>query len=129
MVAKVFSQKHGIDYEKTFAPVAKFTSIRILISLAAKYKLIAHQMDVKTAFLNGLLDEDIYMAQPNGFIDQSHPDFVCKLKRSLYGLKQSPRMRNKIIDEFMLTTGFKNCEADHCIYFKRDGQYIIFVAL
>ncbi|POM70162.1 Hypothetical protein PHPALM_13445, partial [Phytophthora palmivora] len=63
-----------------------FTSIRILLSLAAKYNLTVHQMDVKTAFLNGWLDEDIYMVQPDGFIDEAHPDFVCKLKRSLYGL-------------------------------------------
>ncbi|KAG3045216.1 hypothetical protein PC122_g24659 [Phytophthora cactorum] len=86
-------------------------------------------MDVKTAFLNGLLDEDIYMAQPDGYIDEVHPDYVCKLKRSLYGLKQSPRMWNKTIDDFMLKLGLKKCESDHCIYFKRDGQDMIFVAL
>ena len=129
LVAKGFSQKHGINYEETFASVAKFTSIRILLSLAAKYSLTLHQMDVKTAFLNGSLDEDIYMAQPDGFIDRAHPDFVCKLKRSLYSLKQSPRMWNKTIDEFMLKLGFKKCESDHCIYFKRVDQNMIFVAL
>ena len=129
LVAKEFSQKHGIDYEETFASVAKFTSIRILLSLAAKHNLTLHQMDVKTAFLNGVLDEDIYMAQPEGFIDQGHPDFVCKLKRSLYGLKQSPRMWNKTIDEFMIKLGFKKCESDHCIYLQRDGDDMIFVAL
>ena len=72
--------------------MAKFTSIRILLSLAAKYGFTVHQMDVKTAFLNGQLDEDIYMAQPDGFYDIVHPDYLCKLERSLYGLKQSPRM-------------------------------------
>ena len=94
--------KYGVDYEETFAPVAKFTSIRILLSLAAKYSLTVHQMDVKTAFLNGLLYEDIYMSQPDGFVDEAHPNLVCNLKRSLYGLKQSPRMWNKTIDDFML---------------------------
>ncbi|KAG3155759.1 hypothetical protein PI126_g9026 [Phytophthora idaei] len=84
LVAKGFSQKYGIDYDETFAPVAKFTSIRTLLSLAAKYNLTVHQMDVKTAFLNGLLDEDIYMAQPDGYTDEEHPDYVCQLKRSLY---------------------------------------------
>uniref|UniRef100_H3H9Z9 CCHC-type domain-containing protein n=1 Tax=Phytophthora ramorum TaxID=164328 RepID=H3H9Z9_PHYRM len=69
LVAKGFSQKYGIDYDETFAPVAKFTSIRIVLSLAAKYGLKLHQMDVKTAFLNGVLDEDIYMAQPDGYVD------------------------------------------------------------
>uniref|UniRef100_A0AAV1V3A7 Reverse transcriptase Ty1/copia-type domain-containing protein n=1 Tax=Peronospora matthiolae TaxID=2874970 RepID=A0AAV1V3A7_9STRA len=83
LVAKGFSQKRGIDYDETFAPVAKFTSIRILLSLAAKYSLSVHQMDVKTAFLNGLLDEDIYIVQPDGHVDEFHPDFVCHLKRSL----------------------------------------------
>ena len=72
--------------------MAKFTSIRIVLSLAAKYDLIVHQMDVKTAFLNGELDEDIYMIQPEGYVEESNPNLVCKLNRSLYGLKQSPRM-------------------------------------
>ena len=85
LVAKGFSQKRGIDYDETFAPVAKFTSIRILFSLASKYSLSVHQMDVKTAFLNGILDEDIYMVQPDVHVDDDHPDFVCQLKRSLYG--------------------------------------------
>ncbi|GMF82131.1 unnamed protein product [Phytophthora fragariaefolia] len=86
-------------------------------------------MDVKTAFLNGWLNEDIYMVQPDGYVDEAHPDFVCKLKRSLYGLKQSPRMWNQTIDKFMLELGFKKCEADHCIYVKRNDQDMIFVAL
>ncbi|POM76399.1 Integrase catalytic core protein [Phytophthora palmivora] len=75
------------------------------------------------------LDEDIYMAHPDGFIDEAHPDFVCKLKRSLYGLKQSPRMWNQTIDKFMLELGFKKCEADHCIYVKRNDHDMIIVAL
>uniref|UniRef100_A0AAV1V8S7 Reverse transcriptase Ty1/copia-type domain-containing protein n=1 Tax=Peronospora matthiolae TaxID=2874970 RepID=A0AAV1V8S7_9STRA len=86
LVAKGFSQKFGIDYGETFAPVSKFTSIRVILSLAAKYPLDVHQMDVKTAFLNGKLDEDIYIAQPDGYIDEDHEHFVCKLQRSLYGL-------------------------------------------
>ncbi|KAG2958759.1 hypothetical protein PC119_g26921 [Phytophthora cactorum] len=83
LVAKGFSQKYGIDYNETFVPVAKFTSIRAVLSMAAKYGLKLHQMDVKTAFLNDLLDEDIYMAQPDGYVDEDHSDYVCKLKRSL----------------------------------------------
>ncbi|GMG39212.1 unnamed protein product [Aspergillus oryzae] len=129
LVAKGFSQKYGVDYEETFAPVAKFTSIRILLSLAAKYNLTVHQMDVKTAFLNGLLDEDIYMVQPEGYTDEERPDYVCHLKRSLYGLKQSPRMWNQTIDKFMLELEFKKCKADHCIYAKWNDQDMIFVAL
>ena len=129
LVAKGFLQKHGIDYDETFAPVAKFTSIRVLLSLAAKYSLKIHQMDVKTAFLNGHLEEDIYMAQPDGYVDEDHPDFVCQLKRSLYGLKQSPRMWNQTIDKFMLDLKFQKCKTDHCIYVMRDIERVIFVAL
>ncbi|GMF40006.1 unnamed protein product [Phytophthora lilii] len=84
-------------------------------------------MDVKTAFLNGLLDEDIYMVQPDGYTDEERPDYVCHLKRSLYGLKQSPRMWNQTIDKFMLELEFKKCKADHCIYAKWNDQDMIFV--
>ena len=73
LVAKGFLQKYGVDFEETFAPVAKFTSIRIILSIAAQYKLVLHQMDVKTAFLNGLLEEEIYMKQPEGFVDPKYP--------------------------------------------------------
>ena len=128
-MAKGFAQKFRIDYEETFAPVAKFASIRILLSLAAKYGLVVHQMDMKTAFLNGQLDEDIYMAQPDGFTNMANPDYVCKLQRSLYGLKQSPRMWNKTIDDFMLRLKLTKCESDHCVYMKLDDQDMIFVAL
>ena len=85
-------------------------------------------MDVKTVFLNGSLDEDIYMVQPDGYVDEERPDHVCHLKRSLYGLKQSPRMWNQTIDKFMIGLGFKKCETDHCVYVKRDDDYMIFVA-
>ena len=78
LVAKGFLQKYGVDFEETFAPVAKFTSIRMILSFAAQYNLVLHQMDVKTAFLNGLLNEEIYMKQPKGLVDSSRPNHVCK---------------------------------------------------
>ena len=89
LVAEGYSQTQGIDYEDVFSPVAKYFSIRTLLALANKYDLQIHQMDVKTAFLNGHIEHDIYMKQPGGFGDPQHPEYVCKLKRSLYGLKQS----------------------------------------
>lgn len=89
LVAKGFTQTFGIDYEETFSPVADIKAIKILIAIAAYYDYEIWQMDVKTAFLNGHLDEDIYMAQPEGFENPKFPNRVCKLQRSIYGLKQA----------------------------------------
>ncbi|GJW60438.1 retrotransposon protein, putative, ty1-copia subclass [Tanacetum coccineum] len=99
LVAKGYTQLYGVDYEETFSPVADIRAIRILISIAAYYDYEIWQMDVKTAFLNGYLDEDIYMVQPKGFVDPNHPRKVCKLQRSIYGLKQASRSWNKRFDE------------------------------
>ncbi|GJS44164.1 retrotransposon protein, putative, ty1-copia subclass [Tanacetum coccineum] len=100
LVAKGYTQLYGVNYEETFSPVAAdIRAIRILISIAAYYDYEIWQMDVKTAFLNGYLDEDIYMVQPEGFVDPNHPRKVCKLQRSIYGLKQASRSWNKRFDE------------------------------
>ncbi|GKD38312.1 retrotransposon protein, putative, ty1-copia subclass, partial [Tanacetum coccineum] len=87
LVAKGYTQLYGVDYEETFSPVADIRAIRILISIAAHYDYEIWQMDVKTAFLNGYLGEDIYMVQPEGFVNPNHPRKVSKLQRSIYGLK------------------------------------------
>ncbi|GKD62882.1 retrotransposon protein, putative, ty1-copia subclass, partial [Tanacetum coccineum] len=106
LVAKGYTQLYGVDYEETFSPVADIRAIRILISIAAFYDYEIWQMDVKTAFLNGYLDEDIYMVQPEGFVDPKHPRKVCKLQRSIYGLKQASRSWNKRFDEEIKRFGF-----------------------
>ena len=91
LVAKGFTQKQNIDYFDTFAPVTRISSIRVLIALASIHKLFIHQMDVKTAFLNGDLEEEIYMEQPEGCVVSGQENKVCKLLKSLYGLKQAPK--------------------------------------
>ena len=91
LVAQGYSQVEGLDFDETFAPVARLESVRLLIAIACHLKLTLFQMDVKSAFLNGVLQEEVYVAQPPGFVDTSHPDHVYRLKKALYGLKQAPR--------------------------------------
>jgi transposase InsO family protein len=117
-VARGFSQKEGIDYEETFAPVARYTSIRTIIALAAKMKWKLHQMDVKTAFLNGVIEEEVYIEQPQGFEVEDKKTHVCKLKKALYGLKQAPRAWYGRIDSFLTSLGFTKSKADSNLYFK-----------
>ena len=104
LVAKGYSQVHGIDYNETFTPVAKMDSIRIALAIAASKQWEVHHMDMKCAFLNGNITEDIYMQQPQDFF--SNPYFVCRLKKSLYGLKQTPRAWYAKIDGFLLSLSF-----------------------
>ncbi|GJZ33183.1 retrotransposon protein, putative, ty1-copia subclass [Tanacetum coccineum] len=99
LVAKGYTQLYEVDYEETFLLVTDIRAIRILISIAAYYDYKIWQMDIKTAFLNGYLDKDIYMVQPEGFVDPNHPRKVCKLQRSIYGLKQASRSWNKRFGE------------------------------
>ena len=126
LVAKGFKQKEDLDFFDTFSPVSRITSIRLLISIAAIHNLEIHQMDVKTAFLNGDLEEEIYMDQPEGFIQQGHENKVCKLTKSLYGLKQAPKQWHEKFDQCVLANGFKANESDKCIYSKSEnGEHII----
>ena len=118
LVAQGYTQAQEIDYHETFAPVARFGSIRTLLAIAAKRKMYVHQMDVHTAFLNGKLDEDIYMSQPKGFEVEGKEDMVCHLHRSLYGLKQSPRCWNKELSCHLVKTGFQQSIADPCVFFQ-----------
>ena len=99
LVAKGFRQVHGIDYDETFSPVAMLKSIRILLAVAAYYDYEIWQMDVKTAFLNGNIEEELYMVQPEGFVDPENAGKVCKLQRSIYGLKQASRSWNLCFGE------------------------------
>lgn len=91
LVAKRFHQTHGIDYTETFSPLVKALTIIVILSLAVLNKWVIRQIDVNNAFFNGILVKDVYMAQPEGFVDPNKPQHICKLKRTLYGLKQAPR--------------------------------------
>jgi hypothetical protein len=117
-VAHVFSEKEGIDYEETFAPVARYISIRTIIALTAKMKWKLHQMDVKTAFLNGVIKEEVYIGKPQGFEAEDMKSHVCRLKKALYGLKQAPRAWYGRIDSFLTSLGFTKSKADSNLYFK-----------
>uniref|UniRef100_A0A2N9EYR8 Reverse transcriptase domain-containing protein n=1 Tax=Fagus sylvatica TaxID=28930 RepID=A0A2N9EYR8_FAGSY len=129
LVAKGYRQREGIDYFDTYAPVVRITSIRVLIALASIYKLVVHQMDVKTAFLNGNLDEEVYMDQPEGFVLPGNERKVCKLVKSLYGLKQAPKQWHEKFDTVILANGFKHNGADKCVYSKFTVEYGVIVCL
>ena len=116
LVAKGYTQKEGIDYEETFSPVAMLKSIRILLSIAASLDYEIWQMDVKTAFLNGYLEEEIYMSQPDGFIKEGQEQKVCKLLKSIYGLKQASRSWNLRFDETIKSYGFEKNPDEPCVY-------------
>ena len=122
LVIQGFRQKEGIDFFDTYAPVARISTIRLLLALAAIHDLVIHQMDVKTAFLNGDLDEEIYMKQPEGFVMPGHESKVCKLKKSLYGLKQAPKQWHQKFDDVVLSNGFSLNQADKCVYSKFDAS-------
>ena len=122
LVVQGFRQKYGIDYFDTYAPVARIATIRLLIAIAAIHGLVIHQMDVKTAFLNGELEEEVYMNQPEGFKVKGQETKVCKLIRSLYGLKQAPKQWHQKFDEVVLANGFKINQSDKCVYSKFDDN-------
>ncbi|KAH9770959.1 hypothetical protein KPL71_012540 [Citrus sinensis] len=129
LAAKGFTQKHGVDFNEVFSLVVKYSSIRVLLAITAFNDLELDQMDVKTAFLHGSLEEEILMDQPEGFVEEGTEDMVCLLKKSLYGLKQSPRQRYLRFDEFMISHEFCRSPYDSCVYFKTlpygDGIYLL----
>ncbi|KAK8597134.1 hypothetical protein V6N12_065610 [Hibiscus sabdariffa] len=129
LVAKGYRQIHGIDYDETFSPVAMFKSIQILLAIAAFHDYEIWQMDVKTAFLNGKLEEDVYMTQPEGFVTQENAGKVCKLQRSIYGLKQASRSWNICFNDAIKEFGFIRNEDEPCVYKKFSGSIVSFLIL
>jgi hypothetical protein len=128
LVAKGFSQVEGIDYNETFSPVEKMNSIRLILSLAVSHKWEVHQMIVKSTFLHEDLQEEIYMEQPPGYV-QNDSSLVCRLKKSLYGLKQAPRAWYAKMDSFLIVTGLSRCHSDPNVYTKKVGSHLIILVL
>ena len=122
-VAKGFTQREGIDYSDTFAPTAKFTTIRVYMQLAVELDLVIHQMDVKTAYLNAPIDVELYMTQIKGYEEDIGVGgkVVCKLNRSLYGLKQSGRNWNQMLHKFFTSYKFTQAKCDACVYMQSCG--------
>ncbi|GJW78836.1 putative ribonuclease H-like domain-containing protein [Tanacetum coccineum] len=106
LVAKGYAQEEGIDFEESFAPVARLEAVRIFVAYVAHKSFPIYQMDVKTAFLNGPLKEEVYVAQPDGFVDPDHPEKVYRLRKALYGLKQAPRAWYDELSNFLISKGF-----------------------
>ncbi|CAL9021646.1 unnamed protein product, partial [Prunus brigantina] len=129
LIAKGFHQRPGIDYAETFSPVVKPATIRTVLSLAVSRGWSLRQLDVKNAFLHGFLQEDVYMAQPPGFIDPTRPSYVCKLHKALYGLKQAPRAWFHRISTFLLSVGFTRSQADTSLFIFQQASYTIFLLL
>jgi hypothetical protein len=126
-VAQGYSQKEGIDYEETFAPVARLEAIRILLAFSGAKGFKFYQMDVKSAFLNGFLKEEVYVRQPPGFQSVEFPHKVYRLRKALYGLKEDPRAWYGRLRGFLFSKGFEMGKVDKTIFLLRQGDDILIV--
>ncbi|GKC09467.1 retrovirus-related pol polyprotein from transposon TNT 1-94, partial [Tanacetum coccineum] len=129
LVAKGYRQEEGIDFEESFAPVARIEAIRIFIANAASKNMTIYQMDVKTSFLNGELKEEVYVSQPEGFVDPDHPTHVYRLKKALYGLKQAPRAWYDTLSRFLLDNKFSKGAVDPTLFTRKTGKHILLVQI
>jgi hypothetical protein len=127
LVAQGYSQKEGIDYEETFAPVARLEAIRILLAFFVAEGFKLHQMDVKSAFLNGVLEEEVFVRQPPGFESEKYPHMVYKLRNALYGLKQAPKAWYGRLRGFLFERGFEMGKVDQTLFILRQGRNILIV--
>ncbi|GJW45315.1 retrovirus-related pol polyprotein from transposon TNT 1-94 [Tanacetum coccineum] len=129
LVARGYRQEEGINFEESFALVARLDAIRIFLAYAAHMNMIVYQMDVKTAFLNDILREEVYVSQPDGFVDQDNPNHVYKLKKALYGLKQAPRAWYDLLSKFLLSQEFSKGTVDPTLFIRRQGKDILLVQI
>ncbi|GJW20187.1 retrovirus-related pol polyprotein from transposon TNT 1-94 [Tanacetum coccineum] len=129
LVAQGFRQEEGIDFEESFAPVTRIEAIRIFVENAAHKNMTIYQMDIKTAFLNGELKEEVYVSQPEGFVDQDNPSHVYKLKKALYGLKQAPRAWYDMLSSFLISQQFSKGAVDPTLFTRHAGNDILLVQI
>ncbi|GKB27726.1 retrovirus-related pol polyprotein from transposon TNT 1-94 [Tanacetum coccineum] len=129
LVAKGYAQKEGIDFEESFAPVARLEAVRLFIAYAAHKSFTVYQMDIKTTFLYGPLKEEVYINQPDGFVDPYHPDQVYRLKKALYGLKQAPRAWYDELSNFLVSKGFSKGSIDPTLFITKHGEDILLVQI
>ena len=118
LVAQGYNQEERIDFDKTFSPVARIEAIRMLCAFACHKNFMLYQMDIKSAFFNGYLNEEVYIKQPPGFEDFCKPNFVYKLTKALYGLKQAPRAWYERLSKFLLENGIKKGKVDTTLFIK-----------
>ena len=129
LVAKGYVQQQGIDFEEVFAPVARIETIRLIVALAVQGGWLLHHMDVKSAFLNGELLEEVYVTQPPGFVERGSEHKVLRLHKALYGLKQAPRAWNSKLDSTLKSLGFQRSKLEHAVYKKKQGNICILVGV
>ncbi|GJU00651.1 retrovirus-related pol polyprotein from transposon TNT 1-94 [Tanacetum coccineum] len=129
LVAQGYNQQEGIDYDKTYAPVARLESIRIVLAIACANNFKLYQMDVKSAFLNGFINEEVYVAQPPGFIDFQKPNHVYKLKKALYGLKQAPKAWYDRLKAFLIKHEYSMGMVDNTLFTKKSKSHLIIVQI
>nr|GEW53306.1 retrovirus-related Pol polyprotein from transposon TNT 1-94 [Tanacetum cinerariifolium] len=129
LVAKGYRQEDGIDFEESFAPIARIEAIRIFIANTVSKNMTVYQMDVKTAFLNGELKEKVYVSQPEGFVDPDHPTHVYRLKKALYGLKQAPRAWYDTLSRFLMDNNFSKGAVDPTLFTRKTGKHILLVQI
>ena len=125
LVAQGFTQLEGLDYDETFAPVARLEAIRLFLAYASFKNFTVYQMDVKTAFLHGDLEQEVFLKQPPGFEDKDYPDHVYRLDKAVYGLKQAPRAWYDTLTEYLLHQGYRRGAIDNTIFIKESGPDII----
>ncbi|GJS35314.1 retrovirus-related pol polyprotein from transposon TNT 1-94 [Tanacetum coccineum] len=129
LVARGYRQEEGINFEESFALVARLEAIQFFLAFPAHMNMVVYQMDVKTAFLNGNLREEAYVSQPNGFVDPDKPNYVYKLKKALYGLKQAPRAWYDMLSSFLISNDFSKGSVDPTLFIRREGKELLLVQI